>query len=154
QLLKENHLQSEAITSGLSLLPKLEEAEAEELLRAVADKGATRTVRAVAVWNLGLCLRHTHRRGVLSKSMVRANPRSVERVEGSKGGAYVERMLGLDTGSLEKEREAILERVADEFADVEYTESGKKRLLGKTAEAVLEGMRTLAVGRRAPEAEG
>src|SRR5262245_18520810 len=47
--LKENHLQSEAIVSGLSLLAPLEETEAEELLRAVAEKGATRSVRAVAV---------------------------------------------------------------------------------------------------------
>src|SRR5205085_1390002 len=67
---------------------------------------------------------------------------------------YVERMLALDTARLEKEREGLLERVADEFADVEFTEAGKKRLLGKLAEALLSSNATLGVGRKVPEAEG
>jgi thiol-disulfide isomerase/thioredoxin len=107
----------------------------------------------VAVWNLGLSLRHTHRRAALVKSMVRSNPRAIERLEQSKGSVYVERMLAFDTAKVEREREGMLERIADEFADIEFIEGGKKRQLGKMAEALLEGTRTLAIGRKVPEAE-
>jgi len=152
-LLKENHLLSEALVPNLPLLARLEEPEAEQLLRSAVEKGATRSVRGAACYNLALALRHLHRRAVLVKSVVRSNPRAVERLEATKGSDYVERMLSMDTANLEKEREVLLERVAEDFTDVEYVEGGRTRLLGKVAEGILIGMRTLGIDKKVPEAE-
>ncbi len=98
----------------------LEGPEGETALRAILEKSPHRRVQGVACFSLAESLK-----------------------ERAGGGAA-------DADTLNKEAEALFERVEKEFADVEMS-AGRK--LGDLAKGELFEIRNLAVGKKAPEIE-
>ncbi len=71
------------------------------------------------------------------------------------GADWADRLRRLDPETLEREAEALFQRVVENYADVPHND--KRRLpapLGEVARSYLRDLRELALGRPAPETEG
>ena len=83
---------------------------------------------------------------------LRDKPEEIADYEASRGKDAMTRLLReKDPQALDREAEAVFERVVAEFADVRYRD---KRSLGDIASGELFAIRNLAVGKVAPEIEG
>ena len=122
---------------------------AESLLRAVLEQNPNRDDRGMACYMLAFYLRN-------QAEMVRRIHENSARLNNSvpeRFKAATERFVKrTDPETLEKECEALLERVVAEFSDVE--DLFAKRTLGATAEGELFAMRNLSIGKLAPEITG
>jgi hypothetical protein len=103
-------------------------------------------------------------RGVACLSLARFLASRVDRFEAVRGDAklvgefeelygrdYVQAVLKADGAAALKEAEALLERAAADFADVKDPEG---TTIGEAAAAKLFELRSLRIGRTAPEIEG
>lgn len=123
---------------------------AESILRAVLATHPNRQDRGVACLSLAECLRM---RADMARR-VRRGIATVDHYVHRPFQAATERLVAtVDLEALDREADALLERVVAEFADVRdwYTPN---RTIGAVAEGELFAARNLTVGKVAPEVEG
>lgn len=123
---------------------------AESLLRAVLEQHPDRNDRGIACQSLALCLRY---RAEMVRRVRQGSPNLEHYVFESfreVAGRLVERS---DLAALDRESEALLERIIAEFSDVKdwFT---PKRTIGAIAEGELFAIRELSEGKVAPEITG
>jgi hypothetical protein len=119
---------------------------AGSLLRAVMEKHPSRDDRGLACYWLATYLRL--QAGMVRK--VRSNPDQIKRYVNDRDKEATERFVrAASPEALERESEALLERVVAEFADLRRRYDGNP--LGKVAEGELFALRNLSVGKVAPE---
>jgi hypothetical protein len=122
--------------------------ESEQLLRLLLDKSPHREVQGTACLALG----HFLKRQATTLRHWGGDAEKAKRLESFYGKEETQHLLTLDAAKVEKEVEQLFERVVEKYADVK--ESSRDRTLGKLAEAELFEMRSLVVGKTAPEIEG
>ena len=124
---------------------------AEKLLRAILTKNPDREVKGQACLALGQYLKQQEE---LVRTL-KTDPKRAQQIEAaytSQGmdQASLTALRQKDSNALAKESEAMFERAANEFTDV----SNFRGTIGKTAEAELNEIRNLVVGKPAPEITG
>jgi thiol-disulfide isomerase/thioredoxin len=123
--------------------------EAESLLRAVMDTHPNRKDRGQACHNLAKYLR-------MQASMVRRIHQEPARIDKYAHERHKEGLVRFvkdaDPDALDKQAEALLERVVAEFADVQRWYD--QQPLGPVAEGELFAIRNLSVGKIAPDIKG
>ena len=135
------------MTLGHSVSPS-----AEKLLRAVVEKSPYQPFRGLACLALGRYLKHQSEqvRGI------RDNPASIKQwetmfLEEGADKEYFARFIKRDPDALMKEAEAVFERTIKEFGGETGPRGGTLR---KDAQAELDEIRNLCVGKPAPEIAG
>ena len=86
-------------------------------------------------------------------NMVRPYPIVVE----GWGADYIDRIRRLDPGSLDREAEALLARIIEDYADLPHNDRHQRpeaKTLGDAARINLHEMQRLTIGKAAPEIEG
>lgn len=122
---------------------------AESLIRSVLENHSNRDDRGLACHALATYL--TYKAKMVRR--FREKPASVEDYEATRGKKAMARLTKeTDPEALEKESEALLERVVAEFGDVK--DPREQRTEGEVAAGKLFAMRNLTVGRVAPELSG
>jgi hypothetical protein len=148
-ILLRDHLDSDK----LSILPLRigslrHDRESEKLLRMLLEKSPHRDVQGAACISLGRFLKS-------QAANARYGQRDAEKAKllekhyGKDEAAY---LMTLDDAKLEKEMEQLFERVVEKYADVKHPVRDKT--LGQLAEAELFGLRSLVVGKDAPDIQG
>ena len=123
--------------------------EAGQLVRAVAERHPSRGDRGLACHTLATYLQLQAR----MVRRVRNDPSKLDDYVHERHKAATARFVKeANPDSLDREAEAVLERVAAEFADVKDGYDG--RPLGEIARGELFALRSLSVGRTAPEIQG
>jgi peroxiredoxin len=123
---------------------------AESFIRAVLARHANRDQRALACHSLATLLRQQ----VKFARFLRAHPEQVKSYEVEHGADVIAKFLHeKNPDAVEKEAEAVLERVVNEFGDAPHLPRDP-RTLGDIAAGELNEMRHLNVGQTAPEIEG
>jgi peroxiredoxin len=123
---------------------------AEAFIRAVLEQNPDREARALACHGLATLLRQ---QGKFARYL-RSHPDQVKAYQADHGEKAIARFLReTDPDAAEKEAEALLERVVNEFGDVQHAPRAP-RTLGAVAAGELNEMRHLNVGQAALEIEG
>ncbi|MFO0891832.1 MAG: TlpA disulfide reductase family protein [Isosphaeraceae bacterium] len=123
--------------------------DAERLLRRVLDENPDREARAAACTWLA---EHLLQQAKMVRRL-RANPEEAKLYEKYTAATPIGTFLKTkDPDALDRQAEAILQRVVAEFADVTLPDA--KRTLGDTARGELYRLQNLNVGQVAPEIEG
>jgi peroxiredoxin len=136
-----------ALTLGQSV-----STSSEKLLRAVVEKSPDQSVRGLACLALGRYLKHQAER-VLT---IREDPELVKRwetkfVDEGAGNEYFVRFINRDPDALMKEAESVFERTIKEFGAETFPLVNSLR---KDAQAELDEIRNLCVGKPAPDIVG
>jgi thiol-disulfide isomerase/thioredoxin len=121
----------------------------EELLRAVLAKSPHRAAKGQACLALARFLKDQAAR---TRFVQRLAAKDFKEYEGVYGAAEFRRLRGADPVTFDKESEQLYKRVVAEFANLfpsRMTES-----LGKQAQAALDEIRLLAIGKTAPDIKG
>jgi hypothetical protein len=121
--------------------------EYETFLRAVAARNPHRAVRATATLALGHFLNNRLQR----VDLCREQPELAREFAGLCGEAYLAKLQRQDRGEAVKEIEAVLERAAEQYGDVTLPGGDA---VAERARAELFGIRSLGVGKEAPDIEG
>ncbi len=123
--------------------------DAETLLRRILDRNPNRDDRAAACYWLA---RHLAQQARMVRKL-RERPNEQKTYERYRAAAPIGRLVReKDPEALETASEALLERVAREFADVRL--AGGDRALGATVNGELFALRNLSIGKTAPEIDG
>jgi peroxiredoxin len=151
RLLERDHLLFRRMGNYCQVLTNLYYSPAaESFLRSVLARHANRGARALACHSLATLLRQQAKFARYS----RTHPEQVKSYEAEHGADVIAKFLReKNPDATEKEAEATLERVVNEFGDVPYMPRGP-RTLGEVAAGELNEMRHLNVGQTAPEIEG
>jgi len=130
-----------------------EDRVAVEFVRDVYEKHPDAAARAQA----GLTrANHLRRNAGFAGSVQKATPEVRKRFAGAYGQEYVDYLLHAKPDDLNKEAEAVLDRLVSdkELAKVTYERGDKKRSVGEAADAELFEMRYLSPGKMAPDIDG
>jgi hypothetical protein len=124
---------------------------AEKLLRAIVEKNPDHEAKGRACLALG---QYFKQQSELVR-MLKADPKQAPQVEEgylAQGGdkALLTQLRQKDPDELTRQSEPMFERAAKEFADV----SQGRRTVGKTAQAELNELRNLGIGKPSPEISG
>jgi hypothetical protein len=124
---------------------------AEKLLRAILEKSPDREAKGRACLALG---QYFKQQSELVRTL-KTDPKRAEQLEAAYTSQGIDKSLFTalrqkESDALTKESEAMFERAANEFTDV----SNFRGTIGKTAEAELNEIRNLVVGKPAPEITG
>jgi peroxiredoxin len=123
--------------------------DAEKLLRRMIDENPSRTNRAQACYWLA---NHLHQQARMVRKL-REKPEEIPNYHDYKAAQPIEQFLSThDEAALERESEALFERVVAEFGDEKIEED--TRPLGVIATGELFTRRNLKVGKVVPEIEG
>jgi hypothetical protein len=124
---------------------------AETLLRAIVEKNPDREVKGRACLALGQFFKQQSE----LVRMLKADPKRAQEIEQAltaQGGdkALLAQLRQNDPDALTRQSEPMFERAAREFADV----SNGRNTVGKAAQAELNEIRNLGIGKPAPEISG
>jgi peroxiredoxin len=123
---------------------------AETFMRAVLERNPEPEQRAIACYSLATLLRMQAR----FARHLRTHPDQAKTYQAEHGADAITRFIhDKDADAAEKEAEALLERVVNEFGDVPRSPHSA-RTLGEVAAGNLNEMRRLNVGQTAPEIDG
>jgi peroxiredoxin len=123
--------------------------DAEKLLRLMIDENPSRTNRAQACYWLA---NHLHQQARMVREL-REKPEEIPNYHDYKAAQPIEQFLSThDEAALERESEALFERVVAEFGDEKIDDD--TRPLGVIATGELFTRRSLKAGKVAPEIEG
>jgi hypothetical protein len=147
-ILMRDHITSKNVADAADALAYSTTPKAEEFLKALEAKNPNRDVKGRAVYAQADQKKNLAR----TVDYVRtAAGEELEHVTKEYDAAELARLRAIDTAGIDKEVEALLERVQAEFKDVEASYGGT---LGERAAGDLFEIRHLAVGKVAPEIEG
>jgi thiol-disulfide isomerase/thioredoxin len=125
--------------------------EAKRFLQEALEKSPHRLVRGVACLSLA---RHSNSLARMSRRM--RDPITRKLLEGRYPGepGFLKALETIDSETLDREAETLLERVIAQYADVRMPDPYNPTPLGEQARGELFRIRNLTVGRVAPEIEG
>jgi hypothetical protein len=149
-LLRQDYLKTRKVGDSCTLAVHSEHREAvEELLRTVLAKSPHRFAKGQACLALA---RFLEAQAARARFVQRLAAKDFKEYEGVYGAAEFRRLRGADPVTFDKEAEQLYKRVVAEFANLfpsRMTES-----LGKQAQAALDEIRLLAIGKAAPDITG
>jgi AhpC/TSA family len=146
-ILLRDHVRSEKLGEACKRVQYGFRKECETFLRTVLEKSPHREVRAQACLRLALFLN-----GRLNRlDLLTEQPDAARRYEGLYGKEYLDALRRQDRGKTLAEVEALLERAAQSYADVNLPFGGT---VADNAKSELFGVRHLAIGKAAPDIEG
>jgi hypothetical protein len=146
-LLQRDHVQSEKLAPLCQRLSWGFCKEYEPFLRAVAKSNSRPEVQAVAVLSLAHYLNHRSQRIELLKEQ----PEAARPFEELFGYEYIHELMRQDGDHYVAEADALLEQLAKEHGDVMLPDGAT---IGERARSELFDLRSLRVGKVAPEIEG
>ncbi len=142
-----DHLGSENLSSFVDQVARCSDPAAERGLQTILTSSPHRKVKGNACYQLGMKKLAAAR---LCRRIQEADEEELDMLNSRYTEVAVTRAKGLEPKLLQVVGENLLERVVNEFGDVE----GRRRTLGKSAAAELFEMRRLQVGMIAPGIEG
>ncbi len=148
QALQQDHLANPKLGAACQTLRGGGVKNDEAFLRAVLEKSPHPAARAQACFVLGL--HQTDAAQAARAVQSGEDPERVKRLAEFRGLDWLAAMRKVDCAALQKEGEALLERVVAEFGDVVMPHG----TMGDLAKTELFEMRNLAVGKVAPEIVG
>jgi hypothetical protein len=122
--------------------------DSEKLLRLLLEKSPHREVQGAACYGLARFLKSQ----AATLRYAQGDAEKAKRLEQIYGKEEAAHLQTLDAAKVEKEMEQLFERAVEKYADVKYPLRDKT--MGQLAEAALFEMRSLVVGKVAPEIEG
>jgi hypothetical protein len=122
--------------------------ESEKLLRLLLEKSPHREVQGTACYGLARFLKSQ----AATLRYVRGDAEKAKQLEQFYGKDEAAYLQTLDAAKVEKEMEQLFERAVEKYADVKH--SLRDQTMGQLAEAALFELRSLVVGKLAPEIEG
>ena len=148
QALQQDHLGNPSLGDACEVLRYGAGKDDEAFLRAVLTKSPHQPVKAQACYMLGLRLANAAEQARTIQAD--ADAQRSKQLADFYGPEWLERMRKVDAEALQKEGEALLERVVAEFGSV----ATPRGAIGERAKSDLFEMRNLAVGKPAPEIVG
>jgi hypothetical protein len=145
-LLEKQHLKSKTLIQTFSNLPRIPSTTAESLLRMILAKSPHADVRSQSCYTLADLLER--QAGVVGQ--LKKNPKLADRILVYFGEGYAKHLASLDQSQMDKKLEAVYVTMAKKFADVEAGDE----TMGELATRSLFRLRSLSVGRAAPEIKG
>lgn len=142
-----DHVADPAVGKVCMSLQSSQAPNAETFLRTVAEKNPDRTAQAMAIY--GLVKMYGYRKQV-SASLKEGDPDLRAKAEKFFGKEATDRLEKFDSAAASKKQEELLDQLVAKYADVKLGRS----TVGEQVQNELFEMRTLGVGKTAPEIEG
>jgi hypothetical protein len=143
----QDHLDSAKLADACTALEYGPSPGAEPFLRLVLEKSPHKDVQGNACYVLAKVVSG---QAGLVRTIQAGEKEQLTHLERFHGKATMERLAKADPEQLDKQAEQLLERVAEQFADVK----GGRSTLGEAAKGDLFELRNLAVGKTAPDIVG
>ena len=145
-----SHAEDSRLGEVAARLVHSESSSAEKLIRVILEKNPSREVKGRAC----LALAQKFKQQAETVRSLKTDPNVAQRYEAyykNQGlGSELTALRQKDSDALAKEAEAMFERAASEFADVNHF----RGTVGKAAQAELNEIRNLGIGKPAPEITG
>jgi hypothetical protein len=147
--IERDHLDGKGLAELTDALGGMTTERAEKLLKAIEEKNPDRAIKGRALY-----AQAEQKKQLVSSAAYLKNAKTEE--EKKEAAEYfspedIKRLESLDTSGIEKQVEEILVRVQAKYADVK---AGYGGTLGERAEGDLFEIRSLAIGKVAPDIEG
>jgi hypothetical protein len=150
--LRDQYFASPAVADACRALSWSKAMNAEDFLRRAIEKHPDRTVQGNAAYGLAKLLMT---RAWLAERLARGDGQLKEAFENFYGKPLVKCLVAADPAGMTKEAETLLDRVVEKYADVKSESAwGEATTVGAMARGDLFEIRSLGLGRVAPEIEG
>ena len=141
------HLQQVELSGFVDSIARSSNLSAERALQVIFTSSPHREVKGKACYQLGMKKLSAAR---LARRIQGAGDEELDMLQGRYTEVAFTRSKGLDAKVIQAVGEKLLDRVVNEFGDVE----GSRRTLGESAASELFEIRSLQIGMMAPEIEG